>query len=100
VFELMFSNNETVTDSITGLVTAIFGEHDPVALVRHYQICIRVYIYIYIYIYIYVCMYVCMYLLVTGICFKSSTLLSNIVPVTLTLPRICTQHLLVILANL
>ena len=49
MFELMFSNNETVTDSITGLVTAIFGEHDPVTLVRHYQICICVYICMYVF---------------------------------------------------
>ena len=49
MFELMFSNNETVFDSITGLVTAEFGEHDPVALVRHYQMCIYIYIYIYVF---------------------------------------------------
>ena len=44
MFELMFSNNETVIESNTGLVTAIFGEHDPVALVRHYPICVYIHI--------------------------------------------------------
>jgi len=52
VFEFMFSNKETVIDSITGLVTAVFGAHDPVALVRHYQI--RIYIYKCVCVYIYI----------------------------------------------
>jgi hypothetical protein len=43
---------------------------------------------------------ICTYLLMTAVCFKSSTLWTNIVPVTLTLSVFCIQYVLVILATL